>query len=104
MDYLFSELMLWGRAQGYRYCNLGNAPFSGIDAPQVAPLWSKLSTFLYRHAEHFYNFQGFRQYKEKFGPVWRPRYLASPGGLALPGVLVDLTSLVSGGVRGAVSR
>ena len=31
-----------------------------------------------------YNFQGLRAYKEKFDPVWEPRYLAYPGGFACP--------------------
>jgi len=33
--------------------------------------------------------------------VWRPRYLAAPGGLSLPGALVDVTTLISGGAAGA---
>jgi phosphatidylglycerol lysyltransferase len=57
---------------------------------------------VYRHGEHFYNFQGLRQYKEKFDPVWTPRYLASPGGLALPAVLVDVAALMAGGLFGIV--
>ena len=50
------------------------------------------------------HFQGLRHYKEKFGPVWTPRYLASPGGLALPVALLDVTALVAGGVRAIVSK
>jgi lysylphosphatidylglycerol synthetase-like protein (DUF2156 family) len=37
---------------------------------------------LFRHGEHFYNFQGLRAFKDKFDPIWEPRYLASLGGLA----------------------
>jgi phosphatidylglycerol lysyltransferase len=36
-----------------------------------------------------------RQYKQKFAPVWHPKYLASPGGLALPRILADVTALIS---------
>jgi lysylphosphatidylglycerol synthetase-like protein (DUF2156 family) len=36
--------------------------------------------------------------------VWQPRYLASPGGLALPQILANLAALVSGGLKGAVSK
>jgi phosphatidylglycerol lysyltransferase len=104
MQYLFSELMLWGKAQGYEHCSLGMAPLSGLDPRQLAPLWSKVGAFLYRHGEHFYNFQGLREYKEKFGPVWQPRYLASPGGLALPRLLANVASLINGGLRGVVSK
>lgn len=104
MDYLFVKLMLWGRENGYTSFNLGMAPLSGMDAHSLAPLGSRVGSFLYRHGENFYNFQGLRSYKEKFSPVWEPRYLASPGGLALPGILLDVTALVSGGLKGAVSK
>jgi phosphatidylglycerol lysyltransferase len=98
MDFLFVELMLWGRAQGYRWFNLGMAPLSGLEEHRLAPAWHKVGRFLYRHGEEFYNFEGLRSYKEKFLPEWRPRYLAAPGRLALPRVLLDVTSLISGNV------
>jgi phosphatidylglycerol lysyltransferase len=104
MEYLFVQLMLWGAAQGYRWFGLGMAPLSGFDARALAPRWSRMGAMLYRHGEHFYNFRGLRHYKEKFDPVWRPRYLASPGGLALPGVLTNVAALVSGGLLGVVSK
>jgi phosphatidylglycerol lysyltransferase len=104
MDYLFTKLMLWGKENGYAVFDLGMAPLSGIQPHALAPLGSRLGNFLYRHGENFYNFQGLRSYKEKYGAVWTPRYLASPGGLALPGILLDVTALVSGGIKGAVAR
>lgn len=104
MDYLFLELMLWGRNDGYRWFNLGMAPFSGFDVRTLAPLWNRAGAFLFRQGEHFYNFQGVRQYKDKFDPVWEPRYLASPGGLALPRILANVAALVSGGLTGVVRK
>jgi phosphatidylglycerol lysyltransferase len=59
---------------------------------------------LFRFGDHFYNFRGLRAFKEKFGPVWEPRYLASPGGLALPFVLTDIATLISGGIGGVIGR
>jgi phosphatidylglycerol lysyltransferase len=104
MEYLFVSLMLWGKAQGYRWFNLGMAPFSGLENRALAPLWNRLGAFVFRYGEHFYNFQGLRQYKEKFDPEWRPRYLASPGGLALPQIFANLATLISGGVKGVVAK
>ncbi|HEX6899276.1 MAG TPA: bifunctional lysylphosphatidylglycerol flippase/synthetase MprF [Thermoanaerobaculia bacterium] len=104
MDYLFIELMLWGAARGYRWFNLGMAPLSGLEARSLAPLWNRMGALVFRHGEHFYNFQGLRQYKDKFGPVWEPRYLACPGGLALPRILADIAALISGGYRGVLGK
>ena len=104
MDYLFTSLMLWGKEQGYARFNLGMAPFSGMMSRSLAPLWHRLGTFLFRHGEHFYNFQGLRQYKEKFDPVWSPRYLAAPAGLTLPRVLADVATLIAGSLGGVVRR
>ena len=70
----------------------------GFEQHRLAPLWNRLGALLFRHGEQFYNFQGLRAFKDKFDPVWEPRYLASPGGLALPFVLTDVAALISGGV------
>jgi phosphatidylglycerol lysyltransferase len=104
MDFLFSDLLGWGREQGYRWFNLGTAPLSGLSARPGPPLWRHLGTFVYQHGEHFYNFRGLRAYKEKFHPVWTPLYLASPGGVALPAILVDVTALIAGGFMGVFSK
>lgn len=104
MEYLFIELMLWGKAQGFRRFDLGMAPLSGLQERQLAPLWTRAGALLFTYAETFYNFEGLRRYKEKFRPVWEPRYLAAPGGLAAAVVLADVTTLVSGSAAGAVRR
>lgn len=104
MDYLFVHIMLWGKEQGYRWFNLGMAPLSGLENRALAPLWNRLGAFVFRYGEHFYNFQGLRQYKEKFDPQWQPKYLASPGGLALPQIFANLATLISGGMKGVVAK
>jgi phosphatidylglycerol lysyltransferase len=104
MEYLFVELMLWGKEQGYRRFSLGMVPLAGLERRRLAPLWSQAGAFLFRHGEHFYNFQGLLRFKAKFEPIWEPRYLAAPGGFALPRVLRDVTLLISGGVSGLVTK
>ena len=104
MDFLFAELLLWGRAQGFAWLNFGMAPPAGLETYSEALLWSRVGGFVYRHAEHFYNFEGLRRYKAKFAPQWTPLYLASPGGLALAPILVDVTSLIASGLGGIVFR
>lgn len=104
MEYLFVELMLWGKEQAYRHFDLGNAPLAGVEGGPSAPLWNRLGRFVFQHGEHFYNFRGLRGYKDKFAPVWEPRYLACPGGLALPQALLDLTAVTSRGVSGVFAK
>jgi phosphatidylglycerol lysyltransferase len=104
MDYLFIELMLWGRQAGYRWFNLGMAPLSGLEAHPLAPAWHRVGNFIFRHGEHFYNFEGLRRYKAKFDPTWEPRYLVARGGIALPRVLVDVSVLIAGGMKELFAR
>lgn len=97
MEALLSHLLVWGKAEGYQRFALGMAPMSGFETSPVAPLWARMGTFLYQHADRFYNFQGLRTYKEKFGPEWTPHYLAYPGGLKLPLILADISAIIAGG-------
>ena len=99
MEALLVHVILWGKAQGYQWFALGMAPLSGFENSPVAPLWSRLASFIYAHGERIYRFQGLRAFKEKFDPVWQPRYLAYPGGLRLPLVLADVSALIAGGYR-----
>ena len=99
MEALFVHLTQWGKAQGYRRFSLGMAPLSGFEQSPVAPFWNRIGTFLYEHGESVYNFQGLREYKEKFDPIWEPRYLAYPRGPRLPLVLADVAALIAGGYR-----
>ena len=104
MDYMFLQLILWSQQQGYRWFNLGMAPLSGLENRSLGTVWNRVGALAYRFGENFYNFQGLRQYKEKFDPVWEPMYIASPGGLVLPRILTNLATLISGGLRGVVAK
>ena len=104
MDFLFIELMLWARSQGFRWFNLGMAPLAGLERHPLAPAWHRVGNFVFRHGEHFYNFEGLRRYKAKFDPVWEPRYLVAPGGVALPRILIDVSVLIAGGMKELFAR
>lgn len=99
MEFLFLQLALWAKGEGYEWLNLGMAPLAGIEARVSAPLWNRLGSLAFRYGEQFYHFQGLRQFKDKFHPEWRPKYLVYPGGVILPRVLTNVTALVSGGLR-----
>jgi len=104
MDYLFVELMQWAKAEGYRWFNLGMAPLAGLQNRRQAPLWNRFGALVFGRGERFYNFRGLQRYKDKFDPEWEPRYMAVPGGIALPMILANVASLISGGLSGVVRR
>lgn len=104
MDFLFAELMLWGKSENYRWFSLGMAPLAGLERRPLAPLWHKIGTTIFDLGDHFYNFEGLYEYKAKFSPVWKPRYLAAPAGISVPFILMSITRLISGGWQGIFSK
>jgi phosphatidylglycerol lysyltransferase len=59
---------------------------------------------IFGHGERFYNFQGVRDFKQHFHPVWEPRYLASPGGALRPVILANIAALIAGGIEGVLGK
>ena len=104
MDFLFVELFHWGRAEGYRAFDFGMAPLAGLADRPLAPLLSRLGRLLFERGEDIYNFQGVRRYKDKYDPIWAPRYIAGHGRWDIPILIADVGLLSSGGVSGLTRR
>ncbi len=104
MDFLFAQLMLWGQAQQYQWFSLGMAPLAGLERRPLAPLWHKVGAMIFDMGDQFYNFGGLYEYKAKFCPQWRPRYLAAPPGVAAFFALMAITRQISGSWQGIVSK
>lgn len=104
MDFLFAELMLWGKAEHYQWFCLGMAPLAGLEHRRLSPLWHKIGAIIFEMGDQFYNFEGLYEYKAKFAPQWQPRYLAAPAGLSVPFILMQITRLISGGWQGIFSK
>ena len=104
MDYLFVELIDWGRSQGYQAFEFGMAPLAGLDDRPLAPVLSRVGRLLFERGEEIYNFQGVRKYKDKYDPLWRSRYVAAPNRWQIPLILADLGLLASGGMVGLSKR
>ncbi|MFZ4120354.1 MAG: phosphatidylglycerol lysyltransferase domain-containing protein [Caulobacterales bacterium] len=100
MDFLFVEAILWAKNAGFKAFDLGMAPLSGLSASRYAPLMSKLGAAIFERAEYVYGFQGLRAYKQKFGPQWRPLFIAAPAHVSLPLALLDVGLLTAGGWLG----
>jgi phosphatidylglycerol lysyltransferase len=105
MEFLITSLLLEMKQRGLLWFSLGMAPLSGLEHRRLAPLWHQIGAIVFEHGNQFYNFRGLRQFKQKFEPVWEPRYLASPGGIDPLIVLADAAALISGGsFMGAVRK
>jgi phosphatidylglycerol lysyltransferase len=82
MDYLFSELLLVLRAEGYRWFSLGLAPLAGVAERSGAGLAERAVHEVYEHSTTLFSFKGLRSYKAKFEPAWEERFLVYPHGYA----------------------
>jgi phosphatidylglycerol lysyltransferase len=104
MEYLFIKIINWSKENEYNRFSLGMAPLSGIYGGDLAPLWNRLSVFLFNHGGNFYNFEGLKQFKDKFAPQWESKYLAYSGHFNLASLLKDIAILISGGIFGIFSK
>ena len=104
MDYLFVELIAWGREQGYEAFEFGMAPLSGLEDRPLAPIMSRVGNLLFERGEEIYNFQGVRRYKDKYDPLWQPRYIAGPHKWLVPMLMADVGLLASGGAVNLAKR
>lgn len=94
MDYLYWELMLWGKSQGCKWFNLGLAPLVDLKGHPLEPLWNRIGKYLFRQGEHFKNFENLRHFEERFHPIWRPKYLALADSLHTAKVFLDTAKLI----------
>ena len=99
MDFLFAKVMQWAQEQGFELFSLGMAPLSRVGDNPYARVNERLAALAFQYGNRFYNYQGVRKYKDKFKPEWVGSYLAYPRGLWVPGLLIDIAALVSGGYR-----
>lgn len=104
MEYLFVELMLALKQEGYLAFSLGMAPLSGLENRQGASKWDKFGNVIYKSGEDFYNFNGLRQFKNKFKPEWKPKYLATVKGASPYLTMVEIAAIISGDLLGMIRK
>jgi len=97
MDFMFTSLFLYGKERGYKRFNMGMAPLSSVGEFRGAHTREKLANVFFQHGETWYNFQGLRQYKEKFHPEWTPRYMAYQNAWEWPVAIANVSALIAGG-------
>jgi len=96
MDFLFVSLFEWAKGQGYATFNLGLSALSGIGENPTDPAIERALHYIYEHVNQFYNFKGLHAFKEKYDPIWSPRYMIYPGVASLPAVTIAMIRADSG--------
>ncbi len=105
MDFLFIELIMALKQEGYGEFSLSMAPLSGFQKSEYGRLWDRFGHFVYKNGKRFYNFEGLRRFKQKFDPVWIPRYLAtSQKGVGPYLDVIDIATLSGGGIKGVFKK
>jgi len=104
MEFLFTKLILELKEMGYGNLSLGIAPLSGVSAAPLSSRWHRLGEMIWRYGTRLYNFQGLRAFKNKFNPMWEPRYLAASGTLSPFVVLADATALIGARFKSSGAR
>lgn len=95
MDGIFVNLMSWAKEQGYTKFNFGMAPMSNTGNRPHSRVTEKTIWLVYNYGGRIYNFRGVRNYKQKFKPTWKARYLAYTGAHSLPAVAAALSRLIN---------
>ena len=72
MDFLFCKMFEHLKSSGFKACNIGMVPMSGIDEPQN--LQERAIKIAYERLNQFSHYKSLRNYKEKFGPEWQMMY------------------------------
>ncbi|RQP17879.1 MAG: lysylphosphatidylglycerol synthetase family protein [Parapedobacter sp.] len=73
MDALIVALIDYGRSGSLTALNMGLAPFSGIERPTDLP--QRTVKFAYERLQLFRHYKGLREFKDKFNPEWKTKYL-----------------------------
>ncbi|WP_050182218.1 phosphatidylglycerol lysyltransferase domain-containing protein [Domibacillus robiginosus] len=75
MDFLFISIFNWAKDNGYEWCSMGMSPLANMKDPEQSGFFEALGQMIFDKVNHFYNFKGLYQYKNKFQPEWESRYL-----------------------------
>ncbi len=97
MEYLMLRTMEWSRNQGYAAVNLGMSPLYDVGMYRSAFAKERLARTLFEHGERIYNYRGLHQFKDKFRPVWEPRFMAYQRPWEWPSSVLAATSLIRAG-------
>lgn len=96
MDFLFLSLFQWAKAQGYDSFNLGLSSLAGVGEKKDDPATERLLHWVYDNVQRVYNFKGLHRFKDKFHPLWEPRFINFIGQANMPAAWVAVVQANAG--------
>jgi len=85
MDFILVESILHFRGQGINEISLGNAPLANTEKELVRlQTEGKAVQFLFENLNRIYGYKSLFEFKRKYRPQWRGRYVAYRRGVHLP--------------------
>ena len=85
LDFVLVESIRHFRAQGVTDVSLGNAPLANTrETGPVSGMERRAVRFIYENLNSIYAYKPLFEFKRKYRPQWRARYVAYPTGESLP--------------------
>lgn len=94
MDFLFIKMFEYLKSVGFKACNMGMVPMSGIETPEN--FQERVIKLAYERIRQFGHYKSLRTFKEKFHPDWEMMYMVYDSQfdlVYLPGALESLVEL-----------
>ena len=94
MYFLIAESIEHARKAGIAEISLANAPLANVDAETRALQFEERAVrYVFKNFNEIYGYKSLFDFKEKFRPEWRGRYVAYPGKASLPWVALALAGV-----------
>lgn len=90
MDFMFLNIIEYGKANGYKNFNIGMAPLSNVGTSKFSFVSERIAAQLSVYGQNFYSFVGIRNFKEKYTKQWIPKYLAYRRNSSLPFTMLQV--------------
>jgi phosphatidylglycerol lysyltransferase len=101
MDFVLLKVIEYGRERGFHRLSLGMVPFADIGTGPEAPLRERALGLLTARFDRYFSASTLYAYKDKFAPVWEPRYLVYSSDASLPRIGLAIARITEEVPRGS---
>ncbi len=79
MHFLLKSLIVHLEQLNYKWFNLGLSPLAGLEEINDPILNERMLSVIKTLGAKYYSFEGVEQFKNKFRPIWQPKYILYEG-------------------------